>query len=337
MGRHGGGSRSGGSRSGGRSSGGSRGGGSGTRTSTKPFAGCYNRSYYDRRGRLHTFYTSNKHFGTQSGWTSGKIILLIFITLHMLGMLAAFFTSFIQLGGKVEGDKERIFISDNADLLTYEEEQEILELFGKVYEASGMPITLCTEDFTWKDYYQSLAVRSEELYYRIGYDEDAMIILFTAEGVNGFWDWEYDMYCGDDTVKCFSDAAFDKVLTNFQKGMAGQNLADALEYAFGSVMEDLGKSSINTGMIPGFVFLFLFYGIFYFAIIGGTKRGNDAYRYFQNNPGELSMNPMTMVYSACPNCGAANTGGGEVCIYCGSFLKAKEGNVTYVNPNGTGL
>ena len=50
MGRHGGGSRSGGSHrsSSSRRSGGSRSGGSGARTSSKPFAGCYNRSYYDR-------------------------------------------------------------------------------------------------------------------------------------------------------------------------------------------------------------------------------------------------------------------------------------------------
>lgn len=72
MGRHGGGSRSGGSHrsSSSRSSGGSRSGGSGVRTSSKPFAGCYNRSYYDRSGRLHTCYTSIKNFGTKSACTN---------------------------------------------------------------------------------------------------------------------------------------------------------------------------------------------------------------------------------------------------------------------------
>lgn len=76
MGRHGGGSRSGGSHriSSLRRSGGSRSGGSGARTSSKPFAGCYNRSYYDRSGRLHTC--------------------------HMLIMLAAFGSTLISFGSK---------------------------------------------------------------------------------------------------------------------------------------------------------------------------------------------------------------------------------------------
>ena len=333
MGRHGGGSRSGGSsrssRSSSRSSGGSRGGGSGVRTSSKPFKGCYNRSYYDRFGRLHTCYTSSAEFGTKSAWNVGIIFALIFLTCHMLLMLGAFGASMVDFGGKVSGDPARIFIADNADVLTDDEEKDILKLLKDVYDASGMPVTVYTDDFSWKKHYDRLAVYSEELYYRIGFDEDAMIILFTVNKDYDFYDWEYDMYCGDDTTKCLSDEAFDKLLNNFQKGMSGQNLADALDYAWNSVIDDLAKTKINWAEMPVLVIIVIFYGIFYMALLGGRKKQNDAYRYFKKNPDKLSDNPMVL-YSDCPNCGASNATQNEVCPYCGSLLKISDDNKKFV-------
>ncbi len=336
MGRHGGGSRSGGSsRSGGRSSrsgGGSRSSGSGTRTSSTPFKGCYNRSYYDRRGKFHQCYTSSKTFGAKSGWHGGVIFALVFITIHMLIMIGGFAISMIEFGGKVSGDSSRIFIEDNADVLTSAEEEEVLELLHNVYEASGMPVTLYTDDFTWKEHYSSLEVYSEELYYKLSFDEDAMVILFTTNNNSEFYEWEYDMYCGDDTVKCLSDANFDKLLSNFQKGMARQNLAEALDYSWNSVLDDLGHATINWVGAPMLILLLAFYGIFYVAILSGTKKQNEAYRYFKDNPEKLSQEPMTL-YSVCPGCNASNETQSETCAYCGTLLKINDGNVTYVRPD----
>lgn len=332
MGRHGGGSRSGGSHrsSSSRSSGGSRSGGSGARTSSKPFAGCYNRSYYDRSGRLHTCYTSNKNFGTKSAWNFGIIFALIFTTCHMLVMLAAFGSTLISFGGKVSGNPDRIYIEDTANVLSNQEEQDVLELLKDVYDASGMPVTVYTDDFSWKDHYDCLEIYSEELYYGIGFDEDAMIILFTVDNTNDFYDWEYDMYCGDDTTKCLSDDAFDTLLDNFQKGMASQDLAKALDYAWNSVMGDLAKTRIDWSQIPALVFILFFYAIFYFTILGGTKKQNAAYKYFKANPEKLSYTPMTL-YSDCPSCGASNTTQNEVCPYCGRLLKISDANTKFVN------
>lgn len=333
MGRHGGGSRSGGSSrsSSSRSSGGSRSGGSGAITSSKPFAGCYNRSYYDRFGRLHTCYTSNKNFGTQSAWNFGIIIALAFVTIHMLIMLGGFGSTIINFGSKLSGNTERIYIQDNANVLTDNEEQEVLGLLKDIYNTSGMPVTVYTDDFSWKEHYDELSVYSEELYYRIGYDEDAMIILFTVDNDNDFYDWEYDIYCGDDTIKCLSDAAFDKLLDNFQKGMANQNLARALNYAWDSVMDDLAKTKVNWAEAPILLFILAFYSVFYIAILGGTKKQNDAYRYFKKNPEKLSNTPMTL-YSLCPKCGAPNTTQSETCPYCGTLLKIADENVKFVDP-----
>lgn len=333
MGRHGGGSRSGGSsRSSSRSRGGSRsGGGSSTRISKTPFKGCYNRSYYDRRGKYHTYYTSNSSFGTKSGWNPGIIILLIFVTLHMLFMMGGMVMSSFSFGGKVNGDINRIMIVDNADILTSAEEEQTLDLLHEVYNASGMPVTIYTDSFEWKNYYYSLEIYSEELYYQMGYDEDAMIILFTADNSSGFYDWEYDMYCGDDTIRCLSDASFDKLLENFHKGMAGQNFCHALDYSWHSVMDELAKTSFSWGILLLLPFLFFFYGIFYFAIIGSTVQQNAAYKYFKENPNKLSYMPMTL-YSECPSCGASNSFQTETCAYCGTLLKISDSNVNFVKP-----
>jgi len=332
MGRHGGGSRSGGGGGGSRSGGGSRGGGgSSSRSSSRPFQGSYNRSYYDRRGRYHSYYTTNRNFGTSSGSNIGLIFALVFVTFHMCVMLSGFVGSGIHFGGKVNGEISRIGIEDNADILSVEEEMAIIKTFQKVYDASGMPITLYTDDFSWMNHYNSLEVYSEELYYSMGFEEDAMVILFTAEDLDGFYDWEYDMYCGDDTEKCFSDDAFDTVLANFQKAMAQEDLVKALDYAWNSVMDDLGKMSIDWTILPIGLMILAFYSIFYIVIIGSLKKNKDANEYFKNNPDKLSYTPMTL-YSACPNCGASNITQDTNCKYCGTLLKKSEGNINYVDP-----
>lgn len=244
----------------------------------------------------------------------------MFITFHMLVMVGAFVLSFITFGSKISGDITRIKIVDNADVLTLAEEEQTRELLHKIYNTSGMPVTIYTDSFEWKEHYDYLEIYSEELYYRMGFDEDAMIILFTMDNSSDFYDWEYDMYCGDDTIKCFSDASFDKLLENFHKGMAGQNLYHALDYAWNSVMDELAKTSFNWTGLPMILILIAFYGVFYVAILGSTVKQNAAYKYFKENPEQLSHTPMT-VLSTCPSCGASNSFQEENCPYCGTLLK----------------
>jgi hypothetical protein len=239
----------------------------------------------------------------------------------MLVMIGAFSSTMFEFGRKVDGDASRVLIEDNSNLLNASQEKEVLELFNKVYEKSGMPVTLYTTDFSWKDNYYSIEAYSEELYYKMGTDEDAMIILFTSEDVNGFWNWEYDMYCGDDTIKCLSDNAFNKLLSNFQKSMAREDLAYALEYSWSSVIDDIGaKFKIYVETVPIVAFLLLFYGTFYFVILSNVFKNNRIYKYFKEHPEELSMTPMVL-HSECPSCGASNTFQTETCSYCGGNLK----------------
>lgn len=333
MGRHGGGSRSGGSHHSSHSShgGGSRSGGSGSsssvsniRISTTPFLGCYNRSYYDRHGVYHQCYTSDKSYGKQSAGTLEIIVTFVIILIFAMLVTGAPGSSFIRHGGKVSGDRSRIYIEDTADVLTPEEETEVLSLFEKVYDKTGMPITLYTDDFSWKEHYRSLEVYSEELYYQIGYEEDALIILFTTNGDEDFYDWEYDVYCGDDTEKCFSDEAFDDFLDAFQKGMAGQKLAEALDYGWNSVYHELAKTTIDGARLLATVMVFLIYSgmvaIVYLGTMRKDKARREARRYFRQHPEAMSDKPMS-VYNECPNCGAPNSAQKEVCEYCGSVLK----------------
>lgn len=212
------------------------------------------------------------------------------------------------------------------------EAQEAVEAEAvEVYQASGMPVTVYTDTFEWKQHYNSLEVYSEELYYQLGFDEDAMIILFTTDNATTFYDWEYDIYCGDETTACLSDDTFDKLLTNFQKGMAKQSLYQALDYSWNSVMDDLAKTSVNWGGLPVLIMILAFYGVFNYTILGKSKKNNDAYRYFKENPDKYESTPM-IVYSECPSCGASNSAQSETCSYCGALLKIGDGNVKFVKP-----
>lgn len=331
MGRHGGGSRSGGISGGSRGGSGTRGSGSKTRISKIPFQGCYNRSYYDRRGRYHRCYTSDVNFGKKSGWNIGMILALIFVTIHMLLMLGTIVSNTIHFGSKVNGNVNRIQIVDSADVLTAEEEKNTMVLLQKIYQASGMPVTIYTDTFDWKQHYTSLETYSEELYYHMGFDEESMIILFTTDKDGEFADWEYDMYCGDKTTDCLSDEVFARLLDNFQKGMATQSLYQALTFSWNSIMDDLARTSINWNMFPVVIMCTVMYGFFYITILGSRKMHNDAYRYFRENPNQYETTPMTL-YSECPCCGAANTEQREICSYCGAVLKISDGKVRFIKP-----
>lgn len=323
MGRHGGGSRSGGSsHSSSGSHSGSRSGGSsssGVRTSSRPFLGCYNRSYY-YRGRYYPYYTDDVSIGSSKTATFVKIFALIFVTVHMILMIGGMCGSMISFGGKVDGDKSRIYIQDDADILTSDEEKDVEKLFDEVYDKSGMPITLITDDLSWQNHYETIEAYSEELYYSIGMDEDTMIVLFTQGDVNGFTDWKYDMYCGDDTTKCLSDETFDELIDMFQKTMTKQDLSYALDYSFNQIMDKLAKTTIKPAVVPMVIILLLFYGIFYVALLCGGKNKRRSDKYYAEHPEKLDNTPMK-VYRKCPNCGADNINMTERCEYCGIPLK----------------
>ena len=293
MGRHGGGSHSGGGGGHSGGSGGSRGGSSGSRSSNRPFSGCYNRSWYDRRGRYHPYYTSNPYYGTRRGGGIVNIFALLFVTVHMCFMVGGFAQGTVFFGSKVSGDPDRIQVIDNAQMLSQSDEASILRIFQRVYNESGMPITLYTDDSNWEQYYNSIESYSEDLYYQQGLEEDAMIILFCIENKGEFYDWHYDMYCGDDTIRCLSDASFEKLLDNFQKSMYQEDLAKALDYAWNSVINELATISINWGKTPVLLTLLAVYGIFYYAILGGMLKERAARRYFEENPHKFSMDRMS--------------------------------------------
>ena len=92
---------------------------------------------------------------------------------------------------------------------------------------------------TWKEKHSSIETYSEELYYAMGADEDAMIILFTRDRA---YNWIFDIYCGDDTTKCLSNPLFKKLVDRFQKGMTAQGLFYALNYSLNSIMNDMAKT-----------------------------------------------------------------------------------------------
>lgn len=253
---------------------------------------------------------SSRRSGSSSrGRASSPFQLLIII-----GIIV----SYLNFGGKVNGNPERILIEDRIDILTPTEEAQIISLFEDVYEASGMPVTLITDDYGWKNFYISLEAYSELLYYSFGMEEDAMIIVFTEGENKEFYDWEYDMYCGDDTIKCLSDSAFDKLLDNFQKAMAKEDLCYALDYAWKSVIPDMAKTGFGVGwlVLAGLLLLVCF--VFYWLVIRPAIKQRKAYNY-PETPEQFTGEPAKF-HHTCPNCGASNESRDEFCSFCGKSL-----------------
>lgn len=287
MGRHGGGSSSGGSHSSHSSSSHSSRSSSSSssyRSSSRPFRGSYNRSWYDRRGGYHSYYTDNVNYGVASGASKViRIVVAIFISLHAIGMFSQILPSAVHFGKKVDGVESRISIEDNIDLMTPMEEEKVLKLFKKVYDKSGMPITLVTDDFNYMYVSDTIEVHSEKLYYERGLDEDSMLIFFASNPRDSSI-WTYDMYCGDNTVDCMTDATFDKLIYQFQKGMYNGGLYDAIEYSIDSVYDELATTTFDKEVLFVCGGMVIFYSLFFvgFVFSGRNKRGAE--RYFKEHP-----------------------------------------------------
>ncbi len=263
----------------------------------------------------------NKDYGTDKFRPKWNLVKAILITIFLSVLLLLLWMP-IYFGGKVNGNPDRIAIQDTIDLLTPEEEQNTLDLFQTVYETSGMPVTLYTDDMEWKSKYNAAEFYAEELYYAMGIEEDAMLILFTYDGT---FEWEYEMYCGDDTMQCLPDDLFDELADNFQKGMAGQKIYDALDFSFHSIMDELGKEQLSEEMLFWNIFLGGMYGLIVFGLFSNYLDENRAYKYFKENPNKLDDRQMSVLYE-CPSCGAPNSNLTEICEYCGAVLKLESGS-----------
>lgn len=319
------------------------GGGSGVRSSKKPFEGCYNRSYYDKRGKLHTYYTNDINFGTKNGVTKGLVFAMTLITVLVVVMLIFMFFMFGQIGFKINGNRELIAVYDNIDILSSREEKELVSLFEKVYDKTGMPIMLFTEPKSELLEFDSIEEFSEDLLYSYSDDENSMAIVWVDTSYRNFYRRKYDFCCGDNTVWCFSDETFEELLSIFKKAEESMPLADALDHTWNEVMDDLATTKIDPIGIVVFANVALFYGFFLIVLILPMIKSKQAQKYFEKNPDKLEMRPMKLntqntqnaqpvqpaqiaqqILPRCYNCGARNENNSTKCPYCNSSLIYKK-------------
>lgn len=158
--------------------------------SIKPFYECYDRTYYDKKGEKHTFFTNDAECGTRNGWNSFAIyifVLMLILSIPLLNIALLPTISMISnFSGykKIEGNISHISIDDNANILNNEQETELINLFHNVYDKTGMPIILYTvkydykykyespSDYKKKNNYQSEKIylnnNSEDIFYKVG-------------------------------------------------------------------------------------------------------------------------------------------------------------------------
>ena len=324
MGRHGGGSRSGGSRSRSSSRGSSRGGSGGSSSPPsvvyRPRIGYYNRSYYSRSGKRVKCYSLDADFGKEK---KSFLPVLLLSLLYIFCLLFIFNASTVR-PRKVNGNQDRLYINDTIDIFTKEEENQLLQLTKEVYNESGMAITVYTDDFSYEDNYSSIEAYSEDIYYSDGSDEKSMVILYTEDYTSSdFKDWNFDIYCGDGTYACLSDAKFDTLISTVNKNIRASN-----QSGYGGILEGLNYLKADMMKTEFDYMIFIVYtimvSVYLLPVIiikaSNNKKSNDAYNYFKENPDKLN-NDKIKVLSRCPSCGASNDGELINCEYCNSLLK----------------
>ena len=271
-----------------------------TKKSKQPFNGCYNRCYKNKRGKVVNYYTIDKTFGIRNGWTTGNTLALTFILFHMAIMISSYIFNLVQIGGKIDGDSKRIMIIDNIDILSSEEEETLLDTFYQIYEKTGMPITLYTDDFNWRSNYKDkneiidIKVYNKELYYKIDKSEKGMSILYIEEKGNKLKNAEYDFYIGMETQKCLSNKSLDKLTKTFEKSLQNMQFNKALIYALEEINLDLCKTTININIIPSIFLLLPLYAISIMIILLPIRKKVAAYNYFKKYPKELDMKKIVL-------------------------------------------
>ena len=332
MGRHGGGSRSGGSRSRSRSSSrrSSSGGSSSHVMKKRPFSGCYNRSYYDSRGVYHKVYTNNVLFGTPSYCNSSALLMSTILHLFACSLLIiTFIVLTVNVGTKVNGDASKIRIVDNVDCMSNKEEAALLQVLSEVYEKSGMPVCVYTSDFSYKEHYLSIEAYSEDLYREYFNDLNSMLVCYTEETVDGFDDWNFDVFCEDGTYACLNDVTFDKLIDTMHNGFYDGNVAETIAQSFNIIKPDLATTTIDWYLLPVLLLFLCTICRSYLTEVFNFIKNKQAVCYFNNNPEKFGKKKM-LIHSNCPNCGAPNTKGLEYCKYCDSLLVAETSEVKYV-------
>ena len=303
------------------------------RTSKAPFPGCYDRSYYDRRGNFHSYYTNDSTVGTSGCTEFSAIAALLFFGCIFYFVINVILDQHITERPKINGDSSQILIADNIDILTTSEEAKLEELLHEIYKKSGIAVTIYTDNLKWREEYETIEEYSKQLYYNLGNSQNRLLVLYSTE-VDGYP--EYDFFRGKETAICLTDDLLLRLKDCFHKGLYSMDPSDALIYAFHSIMDELAETSVDWDMMYDLVVATVFLSFFFafpihslFTSIRTALHNNAAYRYYKKNKEKLSYIPVVL-YNSCPNCAAPNSTQSQTCSYCNSLLKVSNTSINSI-------
>ena len=249
----GGGSHSGGSSSGSSSSYSSSHSG-GSSSSSRPtrtyFPGAYRYVRYHDGGMDYVYSTDSTL--NQPAKSVRWVLIFFYIPFFIMSFLAGY--GGIQFPRKMDVSyAPTVEIVDTIGRLQPKEYAQIEKSADMLYEAIGVPIEIRIEDNSvWKDYYVSLTNYAFDVYVNTYTDEDHWLIIYSDDGIdrqdpNAFSDWYFEGMQGDNTDPYLREQLTSAFNDDMYKALLDKRntLGDAFEYAFGRMVKNAGKISID--------------------------------------------------------------------------------------------
>lgn len=264
--------------------------------SSKPLAGYFDRSYYTKSGRFVPCYARDIDFGVKPSSLAVDLISLL-VVIVLLGMFGyVFLQDAVMFGSRIDGNSKNILINDEANILSEQEEQELLGVFEEVYAISGMPVCLVTTDTIWNRWYASLDDCAAHHYSLNVRGNDALLILISLSETKGEAGWVATLKRNAERVKtCFGPSAYRKFAAALDEGLGSGSLTYAITYAFEEVKSDFNKPQLLNLNALVAVAVTLVVGVTFpaYSLIVVIKK-RQAYNYFKEYPNELENSPIAV-------------------------------------------
>ncbi|SCW30057.1 hypothetical protein SAMN02910456_00386 [Ruminococcaceae bacterium YRB3002] len=252
-------------------------GGSSRRTSRTYFTGAHRYIYYNRVTR--TPETTYANYDVRQSSPHLIILSIIYIPMIIVACLGGCISAF-HYPSKIKMNYDtKIVIQDDADLMTDEEEEELMESLEAFQKETGItPAVFTTHHEDWKKKNKTLEKYAYNLYVSEFKDEKHWLIVYSEpeHPDEDYVDWRWEGMQGDRTDSILTEKVtktFNKRLQNNLLKPDKYTVAEAIGDAFDRFTPHVMDSYIQWGMlivVPAFCIGVT--GVIIFVVINDSKQ-----------------------------------------------------------------